>query len=271
MKAELQQRTIADFGRQWTHYQDNEGYYGSVTLLHDIFTPLLGAADYHGARVAEIGAGTGRIVRMLLQAGAEHVVAVEPSEAFEVLCANLEGYAGRVTCLRCTGDELPASGDLDLVFSVGVLHHIPDPLPTVKAALAALKPGGRIAVWLYGRENNGAYLALAQLLRWLTTRLPHPALAALAWALSWPLAGYLALCRFLPLPLRRYLTLVLAPMSPEKRRLIIYDQLCPAYARYYTRAEALALLDAAGFIDLRTYHRHGYSWSVVGTRPHANT
>jgi hypothetical protein len=55
-------------------------------------------------------------------------------------------------------------------------------------------------------------------------------------------------------------------MSPHKRRLAIYDQLNPAYAKYYTREEAAALLAAAGFVDIRLHHRHGYSWSVIGTK-----
>jgi hypothetical protein len=60
---------------------------------------------------------------------------------------------------------------------------------------------------------------------------------------------------------------VIARLTPAKRRLVIYDQLNPAYAKYYTRTEAHALLERAGFVDIQLYHRHGYSWSVVGTRP----
>jgi hypothetical protein len=56
-------------------------------------------------------------------------------------------------------------------------------------------------------------------------------------------------------------------MPPDKRRLVIYDQLNPAYAKYYTQTEAEQLLARAGFSDVRTYHRHGYSWTVIGTKP----
>jgi hypothetical protein len=54
---ELQQRTIADFGRQWTSYPSAEGYFGSVELFNDTFSPLLSEGDIAGRRVAEIGAG----------------------------------------------------------------------------------------------------------------------------------------------------------------------------------------------------------------------
>jgi hypothetical protein len=71
----------------------------------------------------------------------------------------------------------------------------------------------------------------------------------------------------LPLPLARYMREVVARLDPSKRRLTVYDQLNPAYAKYYRRDEAYRLLAAAGFRDLLLYHRHGYSWSVVGTKP----
>jgi len=59
----------------------------------------------------------------------------------------------------------------------------------------------------------------------------------------------------------------LAKLSPEQHRLVMYDQLNPAYAKYYTREEARALLESAGFSNVRIHHRHGYSWTVVGQKP----
>jgi SAM-dependent methyltransferase len=265
--ARLGARTIADFGRQWTRFRQNEGYYGSLEVLADVCEPLLALKDVRGARVAEIGSGTGRIVRMLLEAGAAHVVALEPSAAYDVLRANVADCADRVECVHATGDALPRDRAFDLVVSIGVLHHVPDPAPVVAAAREALRPGGRCLVWLYGREGNRAYLAFTAPLRLLTTRLPPAAVLALAKALNAVLKPYTALCRRLPLPLWRYLLEFFARMDEDKKVLIIYDQLKPAYARYYARHEAIALLTAAGFVDVRAHHRRGYSWTVVGTRP----
>lgn len=260
-------RTIADFGEQWSAYRDNEGYYGSLDLFRDMFRPLVSPEEVSGRRVADIGSGTGRIAGMLLEAGAAHVLAVEPSKAFEVLRENLAGFGGRVSFLNAPGAALPPSGDLDFVFSYGVLHHIRDPLPVARAAFGALRPGGKLVLWLYGREGNRLYLALVLPLRALTKALPHPALAALSSALRVLTDGYILLCRFLPLPMRRYMLEVMARLPPEKRRLNIYDQLNPAYAKYYARRECVELMEAAGFADVRLHHRHGYSWTVTGTKP----
>ena len=265
----LRERTVVDFGEQWTHYTDNVGWYGSVALLEDVFGPLLDLSQISGRRVAEIGSGTGRIVHMLLEAGAAHVTAIEPSEEFAVLVANTGGHADRVRCLRLPGERLPADG-FDYVFAVGVLHHIPEPRPVVAAAFRALRPDGVLAVWLYGREGNELYLHLVRRLRAVTTRLPHALLAALAWALTIGLSAYSAAARFLPLPLRGYMRQVVVRLGLRKRQLVVYDQLNPAYAKYYGREEARQLLAAAGFVDVRLHHRHGYSWAVVGRKPLAD-
>lgn len=262
----LSQQTIEDFGDQWTRFTGNEGFYGSGALFEDICGPLLGVDEVRGLRTAEIGSGTGRIVRMLLSAGAAHVVALEPSAAFDVLRRNVAEYGDRVECIRATGEQLPRQRAFDLVVSIGVLHHIPDPAPVVKAACEALRPGGRMLVWLYGREGNVVYLALTLPLRAITTRLPHRAVLALARLFTAALAPYVWLCRRVSLPLGGYFANVFGRMDHDKRVLIIYDQLRPAYARYYSRTDATTLLSAAGFDDVRVYRRHGYSWTVVGTR-----
>ena len=266
--SDIDKRTIRDFGEQWNRYPENDGYYASTELLRDIAGPLLRMSDIEGKQVADIGSGTGRIVNMLLSAGAGHVVAIEPSAAFEVLRRNIS-QPNRVTLLKIGGAELPPSSQLDLVVSIGVLHHITDPNPVVDACFRALRPGGRILVWLYGKEGNEAYLAFATFLRAITKRLPHNALTLVVWGLYPFLAGWLWLARRVPVPLQNYLNNYLARLSPAQRRLVMYDQLNPAYAKYYTAGEARTLLERAGFINVSLHHRHGYSWTVSGQRPGA--
>ena len=264
---ELQARTIANFGEQWTSYSDTSGFFGSADLFNDFFNPLLSATDVAGCRIAEIGAGTGRFVNVFAKAGASRIVALEPSDAFRVLRETTSAFRDRIDYLNVAGDLLPASGDLDYVFAIGVLHHIPDPKPVLSAAYKALKPGGSMAAWLYGREGNGLYLALARPLWWLRRRLSQQGLdlfVRLLYPFFWI---YMTVSRVLPLPLSAYMCRVMLPLTPDKRRLVIYDQVNPAFAKYYTRDEARVLLASAGFTDIRMHHRHGMSWTVVGRRP----
>jgi SAM-dependent methyltransferase len=260
-------RTIQDFGEQWTRYGDNEGFYGSTELFADIIDPLLSPDDFRGKRVAEIGSGAGRIVGMMLETGAAHVLAVEPSDGHFVAQRNLARYGDRVSFMHARGEALPPAPPFDLLVSVGVLQFIPDPKPVVDAAFAALKPDGRLFVWLYAREGTALYRALVRILRPVGRVVPHPVLAALVRLIDLPLSLYIRLCRAAPLPLHDYVRNVLGRFPPEKRRLVIYDQLNPTHAHYHSRAEAERLLADGGFVDIRLHHRRGYSWSVVGRKP----
>lgn len=156
----------------------------------------------------------------------------------------------KVKLLNVRGDELPPTGNLDIIVSLGVVHHIPEPEPVIKAAFHALKPGGKLIIWLYGYEGNEAYLAVAEPLRKLTRQLPHGPLNALAWMLNVPLTLYLWICQ----------------MFPRDRVVTIYDQLNPHYAKYYKREEAWALMASMPF-EVAIRHRHGYGWTVIGTKP----
>ena len=68
--------------------------------------------------------------------------------------------------------DLPlAEAAFDLVFSIGVLHHTPDPRRAFAQIARRVKPGGRLAVWLY-RKNTPPQEWLNTGLRRITTRLP---------------------------------------------------------------------------------------------------
>jgi SAM-dependent methyltransferase len=259
--------TLRDFGEQWLHHGENDGFYGSLELLRDMVGPLLALDELRGARVADVGAGAGRIVRMLLAAGAEHVIAVEPSRGVEVLRRNTAEFGARVRVLETTGEALPADLGVDLVTSIGVLPFVPDPVPMLRAARAALRPGGRLLLWVYAAEHGRLARGVVAALRGVTTRLPHAALVAVCAGLDRALDLYMLACRALPLPMRDYLLNVFARLTREKRRLTLYDQLNPSYVRYYSRAELTELLARCGFADVRTHDRRGYSWTAIATRP----
>src|SRR4029078_507288 len=50
--------------------------------------------------------------------------------------------------------HLPLARKFDYAFSVGVLHHLPDPRGGFLALASKVKPGGHISAWIYGAENN---------------------------------------------------------------------------------------------------------------------
>lgn len=264
----LAERTKRDFGEQWHHYGDNHGFHASRDLAEGVYGPVFPLENFAGKDVLEIGSGSGRYANIILECNAASLIAVEPSsEGMAVLKQSTAAHAARVQYVQSAGDQLPDDTQVDIVFSNGVIHHIPEPDPVMAAAFRALRPGGEVVIWLYGYENNEVYLAFVNPLRALTTRMPHALLAGLSWMLTLACDFYIALCRVLPLPLKRYMLDSFAQFTRNRRQLVIYDQLNPAWAKYYRRQEAHDLLARAGFEDIRLHHHQGYSWTVVGRKP----
>ena len=100
--------------------------------------------------VMDYGCGTGSSTPYLLDVlGAERVIGVDVSRAS--LEVARDTYVSRPAAYHVVGDFEPA-GNVDLVFTNGVFHHIPveERAAAVQYVWRALRPGGLFAFW----ENN---------------------------------------------------------------------------------------------------------------------
>ena len=256
--------TVDDFGRQWENYTENTGYYASTDALLSLVGPLLTPLDIRGKTVADVGAGTGRYSRMLHELGAAEILALEPSSAFEVLKHNTADCPG-IRYFRGTAEEIPSDG-FDLVFCIGVLQFIPEPSSALRAMRRALKPDGRLFLWVYGHENNQAYLRMVRPLRKVTSKMSHGSLDMMAGMLAVLAGFYGKLCRFIRLPMSDYMLHYFSKLNFYSRKLVVYDQLNPTYSKYYRKEELKTLLEQSGFSDICFYHHLGYSWSLTARR-----
>src|SRR5258706_157654 len=50
--------------------------------------------------------------------------------------------------------EIGESDAYDIVFSIGVIHHLQFPERAIAQMVHAAKPGGHVLIWVYGYENN---------------------------------------------------------------------------------------------------------------------
>lgn len=262
----IDEKNISRFGDQWSLFTKNEGYYGSLNCLADICGPFFNIRDFENKNICDIGSGTGRIVQMLINAGAAFVTAIEPSISFKILKKNIAPFKNRVRLIQATAETLQEENKFDYIVSFGVLHHVVNPACIVQAAYKALLPNGKFIIWLYGREGNRLYLSLLIPLRKITTHLSKNTLLNVSKVLLFIANIYLKCCYFLPLPLHRYFKNYFAKANSSQRILYIFDQLNPIYAKYYCKNEAHDLLAKQGFKNIQLYHRHGYSWTVIGEK-----
>lgn len=129
----------------------------------ELLTKAFAVADFRAGAsfdVLDMGSGSGKNSLLPLLTIAPHArcVATDLSpDLLEILyryAAN-EGLTPRIACV-CTDamNNHFKPGKFDLVMGIAILHHLIDPLQAMKAAHAALKPGG-IAVFVDPFEGFG--------------------------------------------------------------------------------------------------------------------
>jgi SAM-dependent methyltransferase len=272
------QRTAEAFGWQWRHFVEMAEVFEAQFL--DWIDPL-SPKDFAEADVLDAGCGIGRHAYFAARYGARSVTAFDLSAAVETARSNLSEHANARVI---QGDimrppfRLPRDGGgFDLVYSIGVLHHLPDPRAGFLSLVRYVRPGGRIAIWVYGYENNGLVRNVVEPIRRGTTKIPAPFLRAVAWPLA--VAFYVAVKglyrhdaperRFgRHLPLAEYISSLAGfPFRPVYT--IVFDQLVAPTAAYIRGEELREWFAAAGLIEVKISHRHGNSWRATGRVPAA--
>ena len=152
-------------------------------------------SDIRGKTVVEFGSGAGRFVDIVSKRGAKLIVGLDATDAVDAAQDNL---ADRDNVLFVQGDIFCSpfrNGSFDFGYSIGVLHHTPDPEESFRILTKAIKPPGNIGlslyeISLYARPNlNSFKVATIELLwalnmwrcemfRAVTTRIPNKAFLA---------------------------------------------------------------------------------------------
>jgi ubiquinone/menaquinone biosynthesis C-methylase UbiE len=255
------------FGFQWKIHArtqlDNENNHRSeVTFRRRTgFRP----EDLAGKLVLDVGCGMGRFAEVATRWGAR-VIGVDLSLACEVAAQNLADR--NVTVFQADVFQLPfAESSFDFIYSIGVLHHTPDCEQAVKVLPRLLKPGGRLAVWLYSSYNP--WYRMSDVYRKITRRLPQKLLYKLCYG-TVPLYGVHRVAERIPVvgkPVSKTIAWLI-PMSFDKDRewrvLDTFDWYSPWYQTKHSYEEVFRWFESCGLEDL---HVGEDPISVNGRRP----
>jgi len=133
--------------------------------------------EYAGRRLLDAGVGAGRFAERAAAKGAE-VFGIDVTTAIDATYRNI-GHLDNVHLAQADLFALPfRDNTFDLAYSIGVLHHTPDPPAAFAAVARALAPGGKIAIYVYARY--GPSHRFSDAIRLVTTRLP----LRVTWVLS---------------------------------------------------------------------------------------
>jgi ubiquinone/menaquinone biosynthesis C-methylase UbiE len=126
------------YDRRWARYVDQTTARTVAALAPDALRP--------GARVLDIGCGTGVLLaRLLAREPSLRCVGVDLTPQMLTVAADRLGP--RVPLVLGSGAALPiADASCDVVVSTSALHYLPDPARLVAEARRVLVPGGQLVV-----------------------------------------------------------------------------------------------------------------------------
>jgi len=268
-------RTIEGFADEWSRFDQSALSESERQAIFDGYFSIFPWDRVGQSAVGlDIGCGSGRWAHVVApRVGELHCI--EPDAVtLSVAQRNLRGFAN-CRFHRASASDIPLpEAFADFAYSLGVLHHIPDPASALAACVAKLKPGAPFLLYMYyALENRPKWLRYAwrcaDALRRIISRSPLRIRTALTNALAlivyWPLARLARIAERLGinaenLPLAFYRHRSFYVMRTDCR-----DRFGTVLEQRFTRAQIAEMMSAAGLEDIRFSPKPPY-WVAVGFR-----
>ena len=235
------------------------------SLTIDEFRRQTGFEPYElkGKRVLDAGCGLGRFISGLSEAGAE-VVGVDALQVGLQRTHRRLNKDSNIHLIQADLFHLPFKENcFDFIYSLGVLHHTPDPPAFFKNLVRYLKKDGTIAIWVYPKPS---LFFLSDWIRPLTTRLP---LTLLSW-LGTVITGFCGL--LIKVPSSRLKSLMRSALYRTRlpwheqanwRMHSFMDWYGPPYQFKYSNEEVCGWFENAGLSNIQVMP---YETAVRGTK-----
>ena len=148
--------TVSSFGEEWNafhQFAEDE----MMRLGDEYFDIVTSEMLNSSSSVLEVGCGSGRFLKYLCNK-VHYIVGVDPSDAI-FASDHLVGKKDNVCLVKASANNLPFEKEsFDFVYSIGVLHHIPDTRKAMQACVDQVKPGGYFFTYLYYDLDNRGVL-----------------------------------------------------------------------------------------------------------------
>jgi SAM-dependent methyltransferase len=271
----VDRRTVVDFGAEWSAFDQTKLSAEELNLQFEGYFDIFPWTSLPpGARGFDAGCGSGRWAKLVApRVGWLHCVDAS-AEAVGVARRNLAGHAN-CSVQAATIGALPFEDEsMDFGYSVGVLHHLPDPEEGLRRCVAKLKPGAPFLLYLYYALDNrplwfralwrAAEAARRSICRW-PFRVKFATTSLIATFIYLPLARIALIverlgfgCEQIPLASYRY-------RSFYSMRTDALDRFGTRLEHRFRREDIVEMMTRAGLGELLFSERPPY-WCAVGRR-----
>lgn len=247
------------FGYEW-------GTYSEITSIYEEqfkrWTKLIPEKEWKDKTFLDVGCGMGRNSFWPMGYGAKMGVGIDIDQrSLSATKINMSKYPQYQT-RQLSAYDIDYNCEFDIVFSIGVIHHLEDPQKALEKMTRATKPGGKVLIWVYGQENVQWVNTLFDPFRkYIFSKLPISLthfLSLIPTALLWI---------FLKIGLGKieYFHL-LRKFTFWHLRSIVFDQMLPQIANYWSREEVLLLMETSGLKNIKIEHVNDMSWCALGVK-----
>lgn len=267
----LDKKTADAFAFSWNNLPLGTIY--TFEQFTDWMAPLK-KEDINGKQILELGCGNASLMMHLTKWSPSYIEGVDLGDS--VLSARINMGKANFINQKVVQVDLTKyqSQGFDLVYSIGVIHHLKIPKKGFEAVLRNTKPGGRFHVWVYAREGNNLIIYLVEPLRKLVSRFNWWIIKYLiATPLVSPFYIYSKIISLFPrykflreFPLYEY-SLWIAKREFSFFRHVAFDQLVTPATTYISRETIKSWLAEFQQIDKDSTYiimRNGNSWKFGG-------
>jgi SAM-dependent methyltransferase len=248
------------FGYEWKTYSEMIPEYEEQFCG---WTSHIPPGQWRDKTILDVGCGMGRNTYWPLTYGAKESVSIDvDSNSLASARRTLERFP-QATVREMSAYDIAFTDYFDIVYSIGVIHHLEHPGLALRQMVKAAKPGGCVLIWVYGRENNEWIVKLVGPVRkalfcWLPIRIVHHISlypAVLLWLALRSGFGKIQYFR------------LIRKMKFFHIRSIVFDQMLPIIANYWPREEVEQLMREAGLLNVRLAWVNQMSWAAIGIKP----
>jgi SAM-dependent methyltransferase len=260
--------TADAFATSWNNLPEGSVY--TVDQIEDWFSPI-GRNDVEEKSVLELGCGNGSLLSHLPKWRPQYLEGVDLGDS--IVSCNRNMHETGFQSFKVTQADLIEfeSEGFDVVYSIGVLHHLKEPVAGFKSVLRNTKPGGKFHCWVYAEEGNTIVIRFVDPVRKIASKLPW-------WITKFMIATPLAIPFFLyanlisrsklfaKLPLHEY-SCWIANREFSFFRHVAFDQLVTPQTTYISKETIEQWLSDCDEID-NSYviFRNGNSWKFGGIK-----
>ncbi len=269
----LDRATVRDFGREWQRFDQAVVDEAELSRL---FQEYFAIFPWHSlpehAVGFDAGCGSGRWAALVAPRVA-HLNCIDASAEALAVARNKLATHTNIRFYEASLDAMPlADGSMDFGYSLGVLHHLPDPVAGLLACVRKLKPGAPMLIYIYyAFDNRPAWFRLLWLvsdyLRRAVAKAPFRLKSLIAElfaaAVYWPLARLAKLFGSLGADVANWPLSAYRWRSYYNMRTDALDRFGTRLEHRMTRAQISTMMESAGLRDIRFSDAVPF-WCAVG-------